>query len=36
MMHVFQVHRTKPQKFARLSMVAQPLNPSRARTCIYM
>lgn len=26
MMHVFQVHRTKLQKFARLSMVAQPLN----------
>lgn len=39
MMHVFQVHRTKLQKFARLSMVAQPLNdllPNRSLTGAYM
>lgn len=39
MMHVFQVHRTKLQKFARLSMVAQPLNDllsNRSLTGAYM
>lgn len=39
MMHVFQVHRTKLKKFARLSMVAQPLNDllsNRSLTGAYM
>lgn len=37
MMHVFQVHLTKLQKFARLSMVAQAIKPiPHGRVHVYI